>query len=121
MQKTNLITQLILEIKLTHFLSSLFACPGMPDHTYLKQSTNICMVSALPPHYNGGFNLKNLPEFCGGNFFFLDLWRNKSLWELKTIWSDGLVTKAVDFQSRGPVFKTTGWLQGRLSLSSFRS
>ena len=29
--------------------------------------------------------------------------------------------KALDSQSMGPVFKTTGWLQGRLSLSSFRS
>ena len=31
-----------------------------------------------------------------------------------------LVVKALDFQSRGRVFKTTGWLQGRLSLSSFQ-
>ena len=35
-------------------------------------------------------------------------------------WSNGLVVKALDSQSMGPVFKTTGWLQGRLSLSSFR-
>ena len=34
-------------------------------------------------------------------------------------WSNGLVVKTLDSQSRGPVFKTTGWLQGRLSLSSF--
>ena len=34
--------------------------------------------------------------------------------------SDGLVVKVLDSQSRGPMFKTTGWLQGRLSLSSFR-
>ena len=34
--------------------------------------------------------------------------------------SNGLVVRALDSQSRGPVFKTTGWLQGRLSLSSFR-
>ena len=33
---------------------------------------------------------------------------------------DGLVVQALDFQSRSPVFKTTGWLQCRLSLSSFR-
>ena len=26
--------------------------------------------------------------------------------------SNGLVVKALDSQSRGPVFKTTGWLQG---------
>ena len=32
----------------------------------------------------------------------------------------GQVVKALDSQSRGPVFKTTGWLQGRRSLSSFR-
>ena len=31
-----------------------------------------------------------------------------------------LVVKVLDFQSRGPVFKATGWLQGWLSLSSFR-
>ena len=30
------------------------------------------------------------------------------------------MVKALDFQSRGPVLKTTVWLQGRLSLSSFR-
>ena len=32
---------------------------------------------------------------------------------------NGLVVKALDSQSRGLVFKTTGWLQGQLSLSSF--
>ena len=26
----------------------------------------------------------------------------------KNLWSDGLVVKALNFQSRGPVFKTTG-------------
>ena len=30
------------------------------------------------------------------------------------------VVKALESQSRGPLFKTTGWLQGQLSLSSFR-
>ena len=34
--------------------------------------------------------------------------------------SNGLVVKALDSQFRGPVLKTTGLLQGRLSLSSFR-
>ena len=28
------------------------------------------------------------------------------------IWSNGLVVKALDSQSRDPMFKTTGWLQG---------
>ena len=32
---------------------------------------------------------------------------------------DGLVVKALDYQPRGPVFKTTGCLQGQLSLSFF--
>ena len=32
----------------------------------------------------------------------------------------GLVVKSLDSRSRGPVLKTTGWLQGWLSLSSFR-
>ena len=36
MQKTNFITQLILEIKLTHYLLSFWACLGMPEHTHLK-------------------------------------------------------------------------------------
>ena len=34
--------------------------------------------------------------------------------------SNGLVVKALDYKSRGPVLKTTAWLQGRLSLSFFR-
>ena len=38
----------------------------------------------------------------------------------KRICRNGLVVKALDSQSRGPVFKTAGWLQGRLSLSSSR-
>ena len=33
--------------------------------------------------------------------------------------SNSLVVKALDSQSRGPELKTTGWLQSRLSLSSF--
>ena len=37
----------------------------------------------------------------------------------KYSWSNGIVVKVLDSQSRGPVFKTTGWLQGQLSLSSF--
>ena len=28
------------------------------------------------------------------------------------LWSNGLVVKVLDSQSRGHVFKTTGWLQG---------
>ena len=36
------------------------------------------------------------------------------------LWSNGLVVKVLDSQSRGSLFKNTGWLQGRLSYSSFR-
>ena len=42
MRKTNFITQLILDIKVTHYLSSLWACLDMPDYIYLKQPTNVC-------------------------------------------------------------------------------
>ena len=50
--------------------------------------------------------------------------REPSFWEvMDSLQSSpqllGLV-KALDSQSRGPVFKTAGWLQGRLSLSSSR-
>ena len=31
---------------------------------------------------------------------------------------NGLLVKVLDSQPRGPAFKTTGWLQGRLGLSS---
>ena len=36
------------------------------------------------------------------------------------LWSNGLVVKVLDSQSRSSVFRTTGCLQGRLSLSSFQ-
>ena len=36
------------------------------------------------------------------------------------LWSNGLVVKLLDSQSRSSVFRTTGCLQGRLSLSSFQ-
>ena len=35
-------------------------------------------------------------------------------------WENGLVVKTLDYESRDPGFKITGWLQGQLSLSSFR-
>ena len=47
MQKTNLITQLVFEIKLIHYLPSLWACPSMPDDTNLKQPTKICCFHGL--------------------------------------------------------------------------
>ena len=41
MKKSNLITQFILEIKLTCFLLSIWACSGVPEHTNLNLPTNI--------------------------------------------------------------------------------
>ena len=44
----NTITLLILEIKLTHYSSSVCACLGMPDHTHLQQPTNsFCFYGPL--------------------------------------------------------------------------
>ena len=45
--------------------------------------------------------------------------QNKQINALENNMSSGVVVKVLDSQSRGPVSKTTGWLQGRLSLSSF--
>ena len=56
------------------------------------------------------------------NLFFREDWVGSEVAGIKTafiaisIWSNGQVVKVLDFQFRGPVFKTTGWLQGRLSL-----
>ena len=43
-----------------------------------------------------------------------------AIFEANSAWSNGLMVKVMDSQSRGPVFKTTGCLQGRISLSFFR-
>ena len=50
-------------------------------------------------------------EICGNGFYI-------SSWQVENC--SGIVLKELDFQSRGPTFETTGWLQGQLSLSSFR-
>ena len=55
--------------------------------------------------------------FCSAFGISYESWRFHTKVER---WSNGLVVKALDFQSKSPVFKTTGSLQGRLSLSSFR-
>ena len=60
MQKTNFITQLILEIKLTHYLSSLLASPGMYDHTDLRQPTNICCCHGSLVRFKNSTSYLNL-------------------------------------------------------------
>ena len=54
----------------------------------------------------------------------LEQWSNKAYGtflvpkavDYVTLWSNGLVIKALDSQSRGSIIKTTGWLQGWPSL-----
>ena len=55
---------------------------------------------------------------------FYDMVRNMEFRKVRNdfqgkLKEDGLVVKALDYQSRGPVLKTTGCLQGQLSLSFF--
>ena len=74
------------------------------------------------------------PHYCGPQkSFFITLWwvfvfdlgifsnkgRVSTPWKSGNLWGNGLVVKALDSQSRGLVFKTTGWLQGWLIPSSF--
>ena len=47
------------------------------------------------------------------------VWKKAIVKAILKEWSNGLVVRLLDSQSRGPVFKTTWWLQGRLSVSSF--
>ena len=66
MQKTNFITQFILEIKLTHYLLSLCACSGIPEHTHLKQWTNTwCFLGPLIISKNSTSYLKFFVRYCG--------------------------------------------------------
>ena len=55
------------------------------------------------------------------SFYFLQILTPVILHNhLVVILFSGLVVKVLDSQSWGPVFKTAGWLQGRLSLSFFQ-
>ena len=56
------------------------------------------------------FYIVSFSHFCFLRLFFFTLY----------VWSNGLVIKALDSQSRCPLFKATGWLEGRLSLLSSR-
>ena len=58
-------------------------------------------------------------QFQTSLFFLKNFILGKSKWSAAKGIS-GLVVKALRSQSRGPVFKTTRWLQGWLSLSSFQ-
>ena len=79
-------------------------------------SKNSVLKNALDTKVSGIVGWVFIPFY---NFFVIDSYRMflmGSLYESIPLWSNGLVVKALDSQSRSPVFKTTGWLQGRLSL-----
>ena len=60
MRKTNFIIQSIPEIKLTNYLSSLWASPGMPDDTHMRQPTNICYFHGPPVRSKNSASYLNL-------------------------------------------------------------
>ena len=66
MQKPNFLTQLILEVKLTHYLLSFWECLVVPEHTHLKQPTNIyCFFGPLVISKNSSSYLKFFVRHCG--------------------------------------------------------
>ena len=65
MQKTNFITQLILESKLTHYFLSLWAYSGKPKHSHLKQPTYIWFfLGPLVISKNSTSHLKFFVRYC---------------------------------------------------------
>ena len=46
--------------------------------------------------------------------------RKFSSFNARSVWSNGLEVRVLDYQSRGSEFKTTGWLQGQFSISPFK-
>ena len=63
---TNFITQLILEIKLTHYFLSLWACSAILEHTHLNQPTNIqCFLGPLIMSKNSSSYVKFFLRYCG--------------------------------------------------------
>ena len=80
------------------------------------------VVSCLARWLKNRYSLKDLPP-CEKCCLLKNLMQNFYL--SLTIWSCGqgvvgLVVRALNSQSSNPWFKTTRWLQGRLSLSFFR-
>ena len=134
---------LCFRLALLHSVSYLFFLYRSPSSllctVFDSISSNIDDVLSINPSANvfvfGDFNAhhKDWLTYSGGTDRPGELCYNFSisndltqivmeLWSygVMELWSNGLVVKALDSQSRGPMFKTTGWLQGQLSLSSFR-
>ena len=78
----------------------------------VKSTYNVCLT---PQHY-----VFSLCDICPTDvkhlyaaFLVIIYYSFSSLFVFlskKRLVQDGLVVKALDYQSRGPVFKTTGWL-----------
>ena len=85
--------------------------------TYFTSQTNITVIKAL--HHSSPQALSQvLHSLCDCDC----TWSDCFIYPVppkKFLWSNGLVVKVLDSQSRGPLFKTTGWPQDLLCLSSF--
>ena len=87
MQKTNFITQLILESKLTHYFLSLWAYSGKPKHTHLKQPTNISFfLGPLVISKKSTSRLKFFVRYCS--------LKNPAIWFFSGFWT---ITQEPDF------------------------
>ena len=104
MQKTNFITQFILEIRLDHYLSLLWACSDIPKQTHLKQPNNIsCFHRPLVISINSTSRLNSFMRYCS--------LKNPAFWFALTF---------LDHNSRTTFFPNTLFLQKvkrRLTLS----
>ena len=91
--------------KMVNFPTCILACdshsPALFD-LFFSSDVSICSTMAFPPL---GSSDHVVFSVCIDYSSYL--------------WSNGLVVNPVDSQSRSTVFKTTGWLQDWLSLSSF--
>ena len=91
--------------KMVNFPTCILACdshsPALFD-LFFSSDVSICSTMAFPPL---GSSDHVVFSVCIDYSWYL--------------WSNGLVVNPVDSQSRSTVFKTTGWLQDWLSLSSF--
>ena len=137
----------LLNVFMFYNFEELWAGQTMPDqaqlicysHTKSQFHTSIHSWDKRLEGILASHQSKHLGQYLKTKFFRHEIWDGKKsititllpdyfyskikcktpyIWSL---WTNGLVVKTLDSQSSGPVFKTTGWLQGRLSLSSFRS
>ena len=89
-------------LPILHYSSSIYVAPLKKVHYMIDCMTVQCVTEVFFK------NILAIVDFHFQSGLFLNLHVN------------GLVVKALNCQSKGPWFETSGWLQGRLSLSSFR-